>query len=102
MGNPIDKVLALLPEGNAGLAIKVAVALVGAIWWTSAPGADEARWVVGLRRAAHAEPAGAPGTVNWAPDAAERSAGSRMPPRAWAHVDASAWTSASLAQCILA
>eukprot|EP00197_Chlamydomonas_leiostraca_P013881 CAMPEP_0202869216 /NCGR_PEP_ID=MMETSP1391-20130828/12171_1 /ASSEMBLY_ACC=CAM_ASM_000867 /TAXON_ID=1034604 /ORGANISM="Chlamydomonas leiostraca, Strain SAG 11-49" /LENGTH=91 /DNA_ID=CAMNT_0049549509 /DNA_START=70 /DNA_END=345 /DNA_ORIENTATION=+ len=32
----------LLPDGKAGLAIKVAVALVGIVWWTSAPGADEA------------------------------------------------------------
>jgi hypothetical protein len=32
-----------LPEGNLGLAIKVGAALLAAIWWTSAPGADEAR-----------------------------------------------------------
>lgn len=32
--------LAFLPGGAAGLAIKVAAGLVFAIWWTSAPGAD--------------------------------------------------------------
>jgi hypothetical protein len=31
-----------LPPGPAGLAIKVAVGLLAALWWTSAPGADEA------------------------------------------------------------
>ncbi len=39
----IGKLLELFPEGNAGLAIKVAVAFVGVLWWTSAPGGDEAR-----------------------------------------------------------
>ena len=32
-----------LPPGPAGLAIKVAVGLLASLWWTSAPGADEAR-----------------------------------------------------------
>ena len=45
LGALLSGVLDKLPEGNAGLAIKLAVAVVGAIWWTSAPGADEARWV---------------------------------------------------------
>ncbi|WIA15218.1 hypothetical protein OEZ86_003861 [Tetradesmus obliquus] len=30
------------PDGGLGIAAKVALALVGAVWWTSAPGADEA------------------------------------------------------------
>jgi len=32
-----------LPEGNLGVAVKVALAVLGAFWWTSGPGADEAR-----------------------------------------------------------
>jgi hypothetical protein len=32
-----------LPAGPAGLAIRVAVGLLAALWWTSAPGAEEAR-----------------------------------------------------------
>jgi hypothetical protein len=31
------------PDGGLSIAAKVALGLVGAIWWTSAPGADEAR-----------------------------------------------------------
>lgn len=34
-----------LPDGGVGLAVKVAAGLLGAIWWTSGPGADEARYV---------------------------------------------------------
>lgn len=30
------------PDGGLGIAAKVALGLIGAIWWTSAPGADEA------------------------------------------------------------
>eukprot|EP00798_Chlamydomonas_sp_ICE-L_P019302 gene19302-25950_t len=30
-----------LPEGNAGLAIKIALSLIGALWWTNGKGADE-------------------------------------------------------------
>ncbi|GLC45872.1 hypothetical protein PLESTB_001448000 [Pleodorina starrii] len=33
--------LALLPAGQAGLAVKVALGLALVIWWTSGPGADE-------------------------------------------------------------
>lgn len=36
-------VLALVPAGPLGTAIKLAAAAVAAIWWTSAPGADEER-----------------------------------------------------------
>eukprot|EP00775_Hariotina_reticulata_P008824 gene8824-9003_t len=31
-----------LPEGNLGVAVKVALAVLGAFWWTSGPGADDA------------------------------------------------------------
>lgn len=34
-----------LPDGGLGVAVKVAAGLLGAIWWTSGPGADEARFV---------------------------------------------------------
>lgn len=37
--------LALLPAGKAGLAVKIVMGLIGAAWWTSAPGADEERYV---------------------------------------------------------
>ncbi len=40
----LSALLDRLPEGNAGLAIKIAVGLVGAIWWTSGKGADEERY----------------------------------------------------------
>lgn len=33
-----------LPAGPLGLAIKVSAALLGIVWWTSGPGADEARY----------------------------------------------------------
>jgi hypothetical protein len=33
-----------LPAGPLGLAIKVGAALLGIVWWTSGPGADEARY----------------------------------------------------------
>lgn len=42
----LQAVLGLIPAGKAGLAIKVALSLLGVAWWTSAPGADEARWAV--------------------------------------------------------
>jgi hypothetical protein len=37
------KMAIAFPDGGLGIAAKVALGLVGAIWWTSAPGADEAR-----------------------------------------------------------
>ncbi len=33
--------LAMLPAGRAGLAVKVALGVAFAFWWTSGPGADE-------------------------------------------------------------
>jgi len=31
------------PDGGLGVAAKVALGVLGALWWTSGPGADEAR-----------------------------------------------------------
>jgi hypothetical protein len=39
----LSSLLGLLPAGNAGLAVKVGLSLVGIAWWTSGPGAEEAR-----------------------------------------------------------
>lgn len=33
------------PDGGLGVVAKVALGVVGALWWTNGPGADEARWV---------------------------------------------------------
>lgn len=33
------------PDGGMGVVAKVALGVVGALWWTNGPGADEARWV---------------------------------------------------------
>lgn len=43
----LQVVMVALPDGGVGLAVKVAAGLIGAIWWTSGPGADEARCVAG-------------------------------------------------------
>ncbi|KAF8060591.1 hypothetical protein HT031_004768 [Scenedesmus sp. PABB004] len=34
--------LPALPDGGVGLAVKLVLGLLGAVWWTSGPGADEA------------------------------------------------------------
>lgn len=39
----IQKATDLIPDGNVGLAIKVGLSLAGVIWWSSGPGAEEAR-----------------------------------------------------------
>lgn len=42
--NVTKAALALLPAGQAGLAVKVAMGLVLVFWWTSGPGAKEQRY----------------------------------------------------------
>ncbi|KAG2483943.1 hypothetical protein HYH03_017194 [Edaphochlamys debaryana] len=37
----VGAALALIPGGNAGLAVKVALGVAFAFWWTSGPGAEE-------------------------------------------------------------
>lgn len=34
------------PDGGLGVAAKVALGVLGALWWTNGPGADEARCVL--------------------------------------------------------
>ncbi|KXZ44111.1 hypothetical protein GPECTOR_73g632 [Gonium pectorale] len=41
VSNLTGAALALIPAGNAGLAVKVAIGVVLAFWWTSGPGAEE-------------------------------------------------------------
>lgn len=41
IGRLSSAAVALIPAGNAGIAVKAAIGLAIAIWWTSGPGADE-------------------------------------------------------------
>lgn len=47
LGQSVQKLassaVAMIPAGNAGLAVKIAIGLVLSIWWTSGPGAQEER-----------------------------------------------------------
>jgi hypothetical protein len=41
------------PDGGLGVVAKVALGVVGALWWTSGPGADEARYACDLSMLGH-------------------------------------------------